>query len=348
MIGPSGGALAAASVNAGALGSIAAGHFVDDSSSTALEAEMREFQASVSSSSSRTCCAIGFIGHSTFANESGWRRFETFLSEHRPPVVQFFAPAVVSKRPSRGDNGTGSAAATNNIDLAHEYGALVIAQVGTEADALEALTCGADCIVAQGSEAGGHGVRPDAGTGTLALAARVVSVVRSFDDGGASSLSGVPVLAAGGIVDGRGLAAALALGCDGAVLGTRLWASREAKGDSKGKDLLSDATVGPDQVIRTRVMDVIQNSYSPNPWPAPYDSSGVVSNSTVEKWHGREGDLEECLKSGDVPKALPERFVFAGKGVGDITSIDGAQDIIHRIEAEAAGIIRGLPKILPP
>ena len=98
----------------------------------------------------------------------------------------------------------------------------------------------------------------------------------------------IVVLAAGGIVDGRGLAAALSLGCDGAVLGTRLWASQEAMGDESGakRDALVKADC--DDVMRTKVFDILQDVGSSNPWPQPFDSVGALKNETTAKWHGEE------------------------------------------------------------
>jgi len=308
------------------LGSIAAGHLVSDTSLKSLEDEITEYRKLCSDPSSPL--TIGFIGHSTFGSDVGWSLFDKILSKHRPEIVQFFAPAVLTQ------NGL------TNIQVAHNHGAKVVCQVGTEADGIEALRSGADCIVAQGTEAGGHGCRLDVGSGTLSLAARIVALVRSTE-----GKEHIPVLAAGGIVDGRGLAAALALGCDGAVLGTRLWASKEAKGETSDKEQLASCTIGPDQVIRTKVMDSYQNTYSSTPWPYPFDSSGVIYNETIRKWDGKELQLKEELEKRPVDK-LPESFVYAGKGTGDISSVESAYDIICRVEKEAADIIKGLPDLI--
>ena len=105
------------------------------------------------------------------------------------------------------------------------------------------------------------------------------------------------VLAAGGIVCGRGLAAALALGCDGAVFGTRLWASEEALGQESFKAALTRA--GPDDVARTTVFDAVQNTYRKAPWPRPYDSSGALLNSHGSTWSAAEG-AEVLHPSGEV------------------------------------------------
>ena len=339
MAGVSGGLLAAETCRAGALGSIGAGHHNVESEAKCLEEEVERFREAAAPTAP---LVVGFISHSTFGSEDGWRLTEEFISKHKPTAVQFFAPAVVTC--TRGSSSSRIDTA-NNIDLAKRYGCKVITQVGTETDAREALEAGTDCIVAQGTEAGGHGCQSAIGSGTLSLASRLVSIVRSNNQ-----WKDIPVLAAGGIVDGRGLAAALALGCDGAVLGTRLWASNEARGGADCKQRLADADVGPDQISRNEIFDFLQNSVSSNPWPKPYDSSGMIRNEIIDKWDGKiheakveldksESQILQDFKwasKGDAEGA----FIHSGKGVGDISSIDGAYDIIRKIGHGARRIIQ--------
>jgi nitronate monooxygenase len=258
MAGASGGRLAAETCRTGALGFIAAGHLSDVSQ---LDAEIALFRQTAPADAP---LCIGFIGYSALQDSAGWARYKSVLEQHKPQVVQFFAPAIVYS--SSGEPRV------SNVSLAQEYSAKVVAQVGSVQQGIEALDAGVDCLVAQGSEAGGHGLRRELGNGTLALAARLVSVA-------AKSHPHVPVLAAGGIVDGRGVAAVLALGCDGAVLGTRLWASQEAMGPDLFKERLV-AAASCDDVIRSTVFDHIQNAYHATPWPEPckyilcYQSAG--------------------------------------------------------------------------
>ena len=110
----------------------------------------------------------------------GPARLEAVLSEHKPEVVQFFAPAVIG----------------DNVKRAQASGAKVMAQVGCERDAVEALRAGADTIIAQGKEAGGHGLRAPFGSSTLPLAARIVRLAEEETLGDERK---VTVLAAGGI-----------------------------------------------------------------------------------------------------------------------------------------------------
>jgi nitronate monooxygenase len=322
MAGVSGGLLAAETCRAGALGFIAAGH---SDNLEQIEDQVKLFSQSAPKDAP---LAIGFISHSTCKN-GDFSRLEHVLKHHHPQVVQFFAPAIVESK------------SQTNIDLAHHYHAKVLVQIGSVREAREAIDAGVDGIIAQGSEAGGHGLRRDLGNGTLSLAARVAKIA-----------SEIPVLAAGGIVDGRGLAAALALGCDGIVLGTRLLASKEALGREDHKHLLTLSE--PDDCIRTTVVDQIANSYSAWPWPDPFDSVGVLRNDLTKEWDSKshielEASLDQlaylhqnAVKHGDMNFGR----VYAGEGVGDIESVESAFDIIRGIHEEATRIVTSMPKFI--
>lgn len=128
---------------------------------------------------------------------------------------------------------------TPYVSSSHTAGVKVIAQVQTVAQAIRAVQAGVDVLVAQGTEAGGH-------TGyisTLPLVAAVVDVARPL-----------PVLAAGGIADGRGLAAMLLLGAQGVWMGTRFYASREAVAKAWEKQRMVEA--GTDETVLTKVCDL--------------------------------------------------------------------------------------------
>ena len=333
MAGVSGGLLAAATSRAGALGFIAAGHLADPEF---LREQVRLFRSGAPDAQ----LALGFIGYSSTSD--GFERLQAALDEHRPAVVQFFAPALIAEAdcPHR------------NVELAHAAGAKVIAQVGCVRDAEAAFTAGVDCVIAQGREAGGHGLRTELGSGTLPLAARIVTLARKHAAAGGVDGRRTVVLAAGGISDGRGLAAALALGCDGVVLGTRLWASREAM----GHDSLKQALVGADadDVMRTTVFDTILNVDNPRAWPMPYDSVGALANETTDEWHHRPQHLEAALAaSRDVVEKFaaaagdPKRVqVLSGEGIGDVEAIQPAEQIIHDVEAEAISQIAMLLELM--
>jgi nitronate monooxygenase len=286
MAGHVGAQLAAETCRAGGLGFLAAGHLQDVAP---LELEIQKFreknESDATDSSHTYPLGIGFIGYSTFGTPEGWKRFEYILEKYRPDVVQFFAPAVLSQK----DSTDSTVTTTTNVSMAQKYSAKVLAQVGTVQDARQALEAGVDGLIVQGSEAGGHGVHRSLGSGTLSLAANVVAIANSHN-------KDIPVLAAGGIVDGRGLVAALALGCDGVVLGTRLWASKESTGKASLKQRLVE-TESCDDVVRTTAFDQIQNSYSSTPWPVPYDSVGSVRNTFSGRWDGKTDELASVLES---------------------------------------------------
>jgi nitronate monooxygenase len=337
MIGVSGGAWAAAVQEAGALGFVAAGHLADGQG---LAEQIAIYRAHT-----KVPLCLGFIGYSATDPSSveAWARYEQVLDEERPAVVQFFAPAV-THHPVTGQS---------NVALAQSYGAKVLAQVGNVQASAQALEAGVDGLIVQGSEAGGHGLRPPLGRGLLPLLADVKTLVEARQQQHGSDA--VPVLAAGGLTTGRLVAAALLAGADGAVLGTRLWASVEALGSGAGKQALV-AAASCDAVVRTTVVDQVQNSYVSLPWPVPYDSLGVLRNSVTEAWEGRADALKLALESTDdtinpAPayqeanrqEDVAHGSVLAGQGVGQIPTIERVADILSTIEEEMMASIQSLP-----
>ena len=280
---------------------------------------------------------------------NGWTLFETVMEVYQPNVIQLFAPAISFLAASGSHKSV--------VQLAHSYGSLVMAQVGTYEEALQAMEHGVDAIIAQGAEAGGHGVRMEFGSSTLSLTTRLVNHMAI------AQTKKIPILAAGGIVDGKGVAAMLSLGADGVVLGTRLWASTEAKGPDSYKQALVEAKSSDDR-IRTRVFDSISSLYSPIQWPSPFDSSGALRNETTSKLQAKQAELDEALKcknrGGEVSEPISAfmktyqqaqkeqnpniAVVYAGGGVGEIDSIDNAYDIILKIEEEAVEQLQSVPK----
>jgi nitronate monooxygenase len=145
-------------------------------------------------------------------------------------------------------------------------------QVGSVSAALEAAhSCQPDALVMQGSDAGGHGHSKGASVMTL-----VPEVADALKDHG---LSRIPILAAGGIMDGRGVAAAITLGAEGAVLGTRFIGAEEAVMDSDIRDEVLAASDGGESTVRSRIFDDI---WGTNPWPQLYDGRclrGAIYNN---------------------------------------------------------------------
>ena len=204
-------------------------------------------------------------------------------------------------------------------------GVPMICQVHCLDQARHALDCGADVVVAQGTEAGGHG---QIARGTMAFVPAVADVI-------AQTGSKAVLLAAGGIADGRGLAAALMLGADGVLMGTRFWATCEALVHDAAKDRVVAAT--GDETIRTQVYDLARG----RPWPEGY-TGRLMRNDFIEAWQGREDELiamggaklaeiEAAERAGDYDVAN----VTVGESIGLIRDLPSAADIVPRIAAEA-------------
>ena len=290
MGGTAGGRLAAAVSEAGGLGLIGGGR----GDSEWLE---REFAAA---GNQRVGC--GFITWALAARP-----------ELLEPVLQH-APAAVML--SFGD-------AAPFIGRIKAAGAAVICQVQSLAQARRVLDDGADIIIAQGSEAGGHG----AVRATLPLVPAVVDMV-------AAAGREVPVVAAGGIADGRGLAAALMLGAAGVLVGTRFHAAEESLLPQAAKRRIVD--VSGDDTLRTKIFDIAIGG----DWPQEY-TGRVLPNRFSEKWRGREAALAadpaelaryaEARAGDDFDIAA----LHAGEGVDLIRAIEPAGAIVARLVAEA-------------
>jgi nitronate monooxygenase len=203
-----------------------------------------------------------------------------------------------------------------------EAGAKVFCQVNNGNSAVRAAEAGVDFLVAQGTDAGGH----TGSVGTMPLLQRVLEV---------GEVSGLPVLAAGGLATGRAVAGVLAMGAAGAWVGTRFCATIESTGTEGAKQciLQSDET----QTIHTHVFDIVQDF----PWPEEFPGR-AISNAFSERWHGREeellaglatirGDFEEAQRNSDYSKAN----VYAGQAVGLVRDLPSAAELVGRLSVEA-------------
>lgn len=206
-------------------------------------------------------------------------------------------------------------------------GAHLICQVQSEDMAKQALDAGADILVAQGTEAGGHG----ASRTTLDIVPAIVDLAAGR----------VPVVAAGGIADGRGLAAMMMLGAAGVLIGTRFYASVEADGAEEAKQRIRMA--GGGDTVRGVVFDWSRNLL----WPAPFTARSLV-NDHVRRWTGNEIDLmqKSTAIAADYAAAkaagnFDVAAVFAGEAVGLIHDIPPAAEIVERIAVEAEQLLTG-------
>jgi nitronate monooxygenase len=208
-------------------------------------------------------------------------------------------------------------------------GARLICQCQDMAHVADAVDVGADAIVAQGMEAGGHG----ASRGALSFVPEAADYVRA-------NAPDTLLLAAGGIADGRGLAAALMLGADGVLMGTRFWASEEALVSPRHHEAIVE-TDG-DGTLRTRVADIARQL----PWPTGF-TARVRRNAFTNRWHGREDELEKnvSVEGPRYRKAFAEgdpdnTGVWFGEAAGLIHSIEPAGAIVERVAAEALACLK--------
>ncbi|MGY6653618.1 NAD(P)H-dependent flavin oxidoreductase [Amycolatopsis sp. TRM77291] len=208
-------------------------------------------------------------------------------------------------------------------------GVPLICQVGNLEHARRALDVGADVLAAQGGEAGGHGI------GTRSTFTLVPDLVDLVDRRGFDAL----VLASGGVADGRGLAAALALGAQGVVVGTRLWASKEAamseQAHRRGVGLSGDDT------IRQSVFDIVRGK----DWPSEY-TGRVLHNKFVDTWHGREKDLWVAVDSAREKFEIAVRDqdfetanLIVGEAIGLVHSIEPADAIVESMVTTAVAVL---------
>ena len=184
-------------------------------------------------------------------------------------------------------------------------------------------------MVAQGTEAGGHG----ADRATLPLVPAV-----------ADAVAPVPVAAAGGIADGRGLAAALMLGAEAALVGTRFWATPEALGHANQKALIERS--GGDDTLRTRVFDTARGIVWPDPW-----TGRAIRNAFSDTWHGRDDELRaegpaarERFFAAQREGVTETAVTFAGEGLDLIADRPGAGALVERIVAEAIEALAAAPR----
>lgn len=216
------------------------------------------------------------------------------------------------------------------VEEIRSAGALVICQCQTVDHLWDAIDVGADVVIAQGAEAGGHGML----RGTLSIVAEASDLLRAHSP---KSM----LLAAGGIADGRGLAAALMLGAEGVLVGTRLWASREALVHPRHHEAIVAAS--GDDTVRTTVVDIARQI----PWPRGF-TGRVRRNAFTQRWHSREDELARnaAVEGPRYRQAFAEgdpdnTGVWFGEAAGLIGAIEPAAVIVKRMAAQAAGLLAG-------
>lgn len=245
---------------------------------------------------------------------------------HIPPVLDeesfkatlALRPAVISF--ALGDPG-------DLVKRAHDVGSLTMQQVTTVAQAVEAAERGVDIVIAQGGEAGGYG----GVIGALALIPQVVDAVAPL-----------PVVAAGGMFDGRGLAAALLLGAVGVNLGTRFLASKEAPIEEGWQQLILDAR--SEDAIKADALNAI------NPLPGTIGYGTVlraIRTPFLDEWNAKldEAARERQRLQGEMRTAAQtrtrEKYIpGGGQSAGGVHEVVPVAEIIQRLVAEAEEALR--------
>ncbi|KAL8764013.1 MAG: hypothetical protein Q9184_000301 [Pyrenodesmia sp. 2 TL-2023] len=320
--------LAVAVSKAGGIGFIGAGTDVHD-----LEAQLREAEKLI------TQAPIGPIGcnlHSTMPIGVGFINWGANLDvavhaikNFKPAAVWFFAP----------HNNQDLVQWTQAIRKATQGLTKIWIQVGSVQDALEvANCCSPDVMVVQGSDAGGHGL--ERGAGIISL---LPETADALDEAG---FGRIPLVAAGGVADGRGIAACLALGAGGVVMGTRFLASNEASIAKGYQDALLRARDGGVSTVRTKVYDTLRGTTG---WPERIGGRGIINQSFLDAKDGYVTDenkraYEEALEQGDLGWAENGRLTaYAGTAVGLINRVRPAADIVDEVRQH----VRNVPSTTP-
>ncbi|TGZ78337.1 putative oxidoreductase [Ascodesmis nigricans] len=202
----------------------------------------------------------------------------------------------------------------------------VFVQISTAREAVDLVEAGADVIVAQGADAGGHGAVSAAGT---------LSVVREIVEAVGHR---VPVVGAGGIVDGKGIAAVLAAGADAVALGTRLLATDESIAPRAWKELVASTSEGGINTVRTRIYDELRGT---GDWPKIFNGRAIINDTYLDQQRGVDEETNrqrfaEAAVKGDFSRVT----AFAGTGVGQIKQITRVEDLIERLQKDAKAALR--------
>lgn len=241
------------------------------------------------------------------------------IEKHKPCTAWLFAPR---QGPKEFDNWSGrirQASPETQIWL----------QIGTLKEAKQLLLNSEkpDGIVVQGTEAGGHGRAKD-GMGLMTLLPEISDAMTG---------SQIPLFAAGGIADGRGVAAALCLGASGVVMGTRFLAASEARISRGYQNEVVRASDGAASTTRTLLYNHLRGTFG---WPEEYSPRTIINKSFVEEQEGRSfEDLkklhDEAAKAGDSGWGPEGRLAtYAGASIGLIHDVKDAEDIVRGVQAD--------------
>ncbi|EOA84582.1 uncharacterized protein SETTUDRAFT_163488 [Exserohilum turcica Et28A] len=326
MAGFAGGKLASGVTLAGGLGMIGGVANMEDVAGE-LEIAVAGLEGTALAAAGMLPVGVGFLLFITRLDE-----VVPLVKRYRPAVVWLFAAAAL-------EDYAGWTRALREASP----GSSIWIQLGGVAAALQvATTARPDVLCLQGADAGGHGFEKGAS---------IVSLLPEASDAlAAAGFTDIPLVASGGIADGRGVAAALALGAQGVVMGTRFLASREVKVHPVYQAAVLEATDGGQVTTRSRLFDQLRG---PSIWPELYDGRGLVAQShadfsngvsleEIQRLHNEEAAGEgQGFKTGLQGRAA----IWAGTGVGLVKEVESAKDIVEKIRAEARDILLRVSKL---
>ena len=208
-------------------------------------------------------------------------------------------------------------------------------QIGCVADALQIVKlCDPDVLVVQGADAGGHGLAQ--GASIITLLPEVADALRRIAN------TRIPLIAAGGVIDGRAAAACLTLGAGGFALGTRFLACKEANIAKGYQDDVLRTSDGGLRTVRTSVYDTLRGTTG---WPARYNGRGIINHSFIDAENGKPTAenkrlYKQALQKGDEGWGEEGRLTaYAGSGVGLVNTVMSAQHIIEEIRQDVHSIL---------
>lgn len=310
--------------NAGGLGFIGAGSDV-----STLDSELQQSRTALKVSADADVLPVG-VGFLLWAGDSLLQEALPILERHKPAATWLFAPS----------NPDQLAGWTRECRRVTNSKTKIWIQIGTVAEALDTVsTCQPDVLVVQGTDAGGHGLEKCAG---------LFSLLPEVDDAVTAlcQSSGTPkptLLAAGGITDGRGVAAAFALGGSGVVMGTRYLACPESNIAKGYRDAVIKASDGGVNTARGKLYDSLRGTTD---WPAHYGGRSVLNDSWYDAANGMSLEenkrlYDDALKMGDEGWGEKARLTtYAGTAVGLVTEVKSAAEVTRDVREDAVLVMR--------
>ncbi len=327
--------LAVAASRAGGIGFLAAGtdcsslehHLAEASSLLDLSPPQMPVSATSTAEQKPLPIGVGFINWGADLDQA-----LTSIQKYIPAAVWLFAPKELSDLVPWTEK-------TREVTQGRTK---VWIQISTVVDALEvANSCNPDVIVVQGTDAGGHGL--ERGAGVVSLLPEVMDALKAQGHGS------IPLLAAGGIVEGRGVAASLVLGASGVAMGTRFLATKEATIAKGYQDEIIRANDGGISTIRSKVYDQLRGTTG---WPNHFNGRGIINQSFMDAQKGMDLKENKRLYTEEVGKGNAgwgvnaRMTTYAGTAVGLIKELQEAGNVLQEIREDVRRLLTNMqPKL---